>query len=250
MLVKDTFLFFNTLVYTSILFEYLYKFKIFEIFINDIDEGLLNLILKFADDTKLFGKVGSAAQLDSMRKDLEALSKWSKTWGLEFNVDKCKVIHFGRDNPNTVYAIDGKSVKVVTEEKDLGIIVNKDLKVAHQCAVATKAANRILGLVKRTFSSRRKDIIVRLYKSLIRPHLEYCMSVWRPHYRKDIDLLEGVQRRALKLIDGFKDLSYEERLRAVHLTSLETRRMRGDLIEVYRPKTINSYNAWTHELKS
>ena len=60
------------------------------------------------------------------------------------------------------------------------------------------------------------------------------MSVWRPHYRKDIELLEGVQRRALKLIDGFKDLSYEERLRAVHLTSLETRRMRGDLIEVYK----------------
>ena len=115
-----------------------------------------------------------------MRKDLEALSKWSKTWSLEFNVDKCKVIHFGRDNPNTVYSINGKNVKVVTEEKDLGIIVNKDFKVAHQCAVAAKAANRILGLVKRTFSSRRKDIIVRLYKSLIRPHLEYCMTVWRP----------------------------------------------------------------------
>ena len=126
-------------------------------------------------------------------------------------------------------------MKVVREEsKDLGIIVNQDLKVANQCSVAVKAANRTLGLIKRTFTSRKKDIIVRLYKSLIRPHLEYCMSVWRLHYRKDIKLLEGVQRRTLKLIDGFNILSYEDRLRAVHLTSLETRRMRGDLIEVYK----------------
>src|SRR5438132_7209338 len=84
-----------------------------------------------------------------------------------------------KDNPNTVYDIKDSNVKVVKEEKDLGIIVNQDLKVANQCAVAVKAANRTLGLIKRTFTSRKKDIIVRLYKSLIRPHLEYCMSVWR-----------------------------------------------------------------------
>src|SRR5579872_7335099 len=89
--------------------------------------------------------------LESMHRDLELLSEWSKTWGLEFNVDKCKVIHFGRDNPNSVYAINDKTVKVVPEDKDLGVIVNQDLKVANQCAVAVKAANRTLGLIKRTF---------------------------------------------------------------------------------------------------
>ena len=149
-------------------------------------------------------------------------------------MDKCKVMHFGRDNPNTEYVLGSKALKIVKEERDLGVIVSHDLKVANQCAVAVKAANRTLGLIKRTFTSRSKDVIVRLYKSLVRPHLEYCMSVWRPHYRKDIDLLEGVQRRALKLISGFNVLSYEERLSAVHLTSLETRRIRGDLIEVYK----------------
>src|SRR5579872_2216926 len=105
-----------------------------------------------------------------------------------------------------------KQFKVVTEEKYLGVIVNQDLKVANQCAVAVKAANRTLGLIKRTFSSINKDIIVALYKSLIRPHLEYFMSVWKPHYRKDIDLLEGVQRRALKTIDGFNILSHKDRV--------------------------------------
>jgi len=122
----------------------------------------------------------------------------------------------------------------VTEEKDLGAIVNQDLKVANHCAVAIKAANRSLGLIKRIFSSRNKGIIVALYKSLIRPHLEYCMSVWKPHYWKDIDLLEGVQRRALKTIDGFNILSYEDRVKVVHLTTLETRRIWGDLIKVYK----------------
>ena len=203
-------------------------------FINDLDKDLINLILKFADDAKLFGKVGCENDLDSMHNDLELLCKWSQTWGLDFNVDKCKVIHFGRDNPNTAYTINNNEIKVVEVEKDLGVIVNKDLKVAGQCAAAVKTANRTLGLIKRTFSSRNKDIIVRLYKSLVRPHLEYCMSVWRPHYAKDIDLLERVQRRSLKMIDGFKTLSYEDRLKTVHLTTLETRRIRGDLIEVYK----------------
>ena len=116
----------------------------------------------------------------------------------------------------------------------MDVIVNKDLKVASQCTAAVNAANRTLGLIKRRFASRDVDRVVRLYKSLVRPNLEYCMSVWKPHYRKDIDLLEGVQRRALKIIDGFNVLSYEDRLSTVHLTTLETRRIRGDLIEVYK----------------
>ena len=187
----------------------------FLIFIDDLDEDLINMILKFADDAKLFGKVGTAEDLDGMHRDLGRLCNWSETWGLDFNVDKCKVIHFGRDNPNTTYTINNKAVKVGEVEKDLGIIVNKDLKVASQCSTAVKAANRTLGLIKRTLSSRDVDIVVGLYKSLVRPNLEYCMSVWRPHYRKDIDLLEGVQRRALKIIDGFNVLSYEDRLSTV-----------------------------------
>src|SRR5690349_2989857 len=109
---------------------------------------MINLILKFADDTKLFGKVDSDAQLDSMHQDLKLLSEWSQIWGLEFNVDKCKVIHFGRNNPNTVYVLNNKTLKVVNDEKDLGIIVNQDLKVANQCAVAVKAANKTLDLIK------------------------------------------------------------------------------------------------------
>ena len=154
--------------------------------------------------------------------------------GYEFQRSKCKVMHFGRNNHREEYYINDVQLKVVNEEKDLGIIVKDDLKVASQCAAAVKASNRTLGMIKRTFSTRNKTVMIKLYKSLVRPHLEYCMSVWRPHYQKDIELLERVQRRALGLIEGFKDLRYEERLLRCNLTTLKVRRLRGDLIETFK----------------
>ena len=88
-------------------------------------------------------------------------------------------------------------------------------------------------IIKRSFRVRDKDVISQLYKSLVRPHLEYSVQAWRPHFQKDIDFIEGVQRRATKLILDLKDKSYEERLRCQNITTLDTRRLRGDLIEVF-----------------
>jgi len=79
-----------------------------------------------------------------------------------------------------------------------------------------------------------RDIVLPLYKSLVWPHLEYCVQAWRPHLHKDIDLIEKVQRRATKLIFELKDKTYEERLILLNLTTMETRRIRGDLIEVFK----------------
>ena len=89
-------------------------------------------------------------------------------------------------------------------------------------------------MIKRSFIVRDKDVILQLYKSLVRPHLEYSIQAWRPHFQKDIDLIEGVQRRATKLDSDLKDKSYENRLRILNLKTLETIRLRGDLIEVYK----------------
>ena len=88
--------------------------------------------------------------------------------------------------------------------------MQNDLKCSSQCIKAVMTANRVLGMIKRTFSVRDKSIILQLYKSLVRPHLEYGVQAWRPHFRKDIDLWEGVQRRATKLISTTK-MNYMKR---------------------------------------
>lgn len=207
---------------------------LFVIFINDLDNNIANKLLKFADDAKLFGKVNTDRNIDSLRSDLNELYQWSADWGMIFNVDKCKVMHIGPKNKQVHFKINDQQLVTVDEEKDLGITICDNLKVATQCAEATKKANKILGCIKRTFTSRKKNIILPLYKSLVRPHLEYSVPAWRPFLIKDINLLEGVQRRATKVIKDFKNISYNERLFQLNLTTLETRRIRGDLIEVFK----------------
>jgi len=116
----------------------------------------------------------------------------------------------------------GKYLEEVTEERDLCVIMERDLKCSSQCIKADNTANRVLGMIKRTFSVRDKDIILQLCKSMVRPHFWYSVQAWRPHFEKDIDLIIGVQRRATKLITSVKDKTYEERLRLLHLQTLET----------------------------
>ena len=95
-------------------------------------------------------------------------------------------------------------------------------------------ANRILGMIKRNFTDRSKEVIIPLYESLVRPHLEYCCQIWNPNYNKDIDLVEGVQRRATKLITGMQNLSYDDRVKRLGLMRLNTRRLRSDLVETFK----------------
>ena len=154
-----------------------------------------------------------------------------------FNIDKCSVMHIGTQKENRRYELCGKELKVATEERDLGVIIHNSLKPSRQCAEAAKKGNQILGIIKRTIVSRDKEIITRLYKTLVRPHLEYCVQAWNPYLKKDIEILERVQHRATKLIKGFQRLSYDERLKLCGLTTLEKKRMRGDLIETYKLMT-------------
>ena len=130
--------------------------------------------------------------------------------------------------------MEGWPLEAVHEERDLGIMITKDLKCSKQCLNAAKAANKILGMIKRIFTYKSEEIILQLYKSLVRPRLESCIQAWCPHLRKDIDLLEKVQRRATWLIYSLHDLPYYARLKRLKLTTLVTRRVRGDLIEIFK----------------
>lgn len=207
---------------------------LFLIYINDVDEYIRSKIFKFADDAKIVGGVRTLEGVNVIKNDLIALSRWCSEWQMELNVEKCKVMHVGVNNKMERYGINGQDLVETSEEKDLGVIINQNLKVSQQCLTAAKKGNQILGLIYRTFSMRSKEIIVRLYKALVRPHLDYCIQAWRPHLQKDIDVLEKVQRRATRMIEGLKDLYYEERLKVVRLTTLENRMIRADMLEVFK----------------
>ena len=213
---------------------------LFTVFINDLDGGILSRLLKFADDTKTFGKVRNGVEARILQEDLDRLVDWAERWGMDFNTRKCKVMHVGRNSLGTEYVMKDEVLEEVEVERDLGVLVSKDLKAERQCVKASKTANRMLGLVKRCFSSRDSRVIIPLYKAMVRPHLEYCVQVWRPHLVKDKELLEAVQHRATKCVDGMRHLSYEERLERLGLQTLEYRRLRGDLIEVFR-----MYKGWS-----
>ena len=128
-------------------------------------------------------------------------------------------MYFGYNNPNN-FLLGGHILETIDEEKDLGVMIRKDLKASSQCIKIVKTANQILSTIKRMFTFKTKDNLLQLYKCLVRPKLEYCMQVWNPYLKKDIDLLEGVQRRATKMILGYKHYCYEDRLALCHLSTL------------------------------
>ena len=158
---------------------------LFLLYINDLDCGIVSRLSKFADDTKLGGKVVTRDDCDAIQRDLDNLSTWSDKWLLRFNETKCKVMHIGQNNIRYNYKLRGQNLMKVTEEKDLGVIVTNDLKCASQCSAASRKANTILGFIARNFDCKTPDVITRLYTSLVRPHLEYAVQFWSPHFQKD-----------------------------------------------------------------
>ena len=120
------------------------------------------------------------------------------------------------------------------QEEDLGIIISKDLKFTRQCIKVEKKAQKLIGYIKRQFKYRNKEVVLQLYTSLVRPHLEYAVQFWAPSLQKDIDRLEAVQARATKLVPSLRHFGYRRRIERLNLFDLKTRRLRGQLIETFK----------------
>ena len=207
---------------------------LFTIYINDIDTDVKNSILKFADDTKMWGRVSSREDRARMHEDLKTLEVWSDVNEMPFNISKCKVLHIGKKNLREIYKLKNKEIDEVVEEKDLGVWVTESMKPALNCDRVRKAANKIIGLINRNIINKTKEGMIILYKTLVRPIIDYCIPFWRPYTKKDIAKLEKVQKRFTRMIAGCKGKNYEQRLELLKLTTLNKRFERADLIQVYK----------------
>ena len=211
---------------------------LFLIFINDLPGVILSFIKLFADDAKLFGRVNIIMQGLTVQVSLDNSVDWAKLWKMNYHFKKCKHLHVGNHDLNIEYTMQTETgeikVKKVQSEKDLGVIFDQKLKFTEYINSKVNKANRNVGLIFRTFTFMDKDMFLNLYKSVVRPHLEYASTIWYPMYKKDKILIQNVQRGATRLLKCIKHLPYEERLITLGLPSLEYRRDRADLIQVYK----------------
>ena len=214
---------------------------LFDLFIDDIELAAITaLILKYADDTKVAKIVESLEDGNEMQKIIDNIAAWANKWGMEFNAKKCKILHVGKKNPKRKYFMNGLELEQAKEEKDLGVWVEESMKPSKQCAAAAKSANFALGQLQRAFHYRKKDMLIPLYKTFVRPRLESSVAAWSPWYETDIKLMERVQERMTRLLSDVKATTYEGRLKEVGLTTLRERRQRGDMIETF--KTLKGFN--------
>ena len=210
---------------------------LFLLYINDLPDNIKNSVLLFADDLKMIAR---SSTFEINQQDINRLVSWQHKWLLQFNTkdNKCKVIHAGKNNPFNPYFMGDVQLPDVESEKDLGVSITRNLDFNTHISSCINKANSLIGWVTRTFVSREEDVMLKIYKSMVRSQIEYCVQLWSPlpahgNWKLILDL-ENIQRRFTRMIDNVGMLPYKERLEKLGLTTLLERRARGDLIETFK----------------
>ncbi|BHF66677.1 hypothetical protein SprV_0200969900 [Sparganum proliferum] len=205
-------------------------------YVSDCVSELNCDVAMFADDVKLWSVIRTEFDEERLQADLTRLEKWSQDWLLPFNVTKCNVLRVARTRSlsRRVCHLNGVPLQEVDAQKDLGVWVTASLKPSLHCSKVAKSAMSVLYLVNRVFSTFDEDCFVKVFRTFVRPQLEFAIQAWKPWTSKDLSILEKVQRRATKLVSGQGSLPYETRLSNLGLFPLSYRQLRGDLIQTFR----------------
>ena len=208
----------------------------FQVYINDMNEGLSSYINLFADDAKLLKVIKNLEDCMELQRDIDKIYEWSQKWKLEFNAEKCHVMEMGKSKRRPVwdYKMGQEPISKSKKEKDLGVFIQDTLSPGRHISGIFGSAYGLLGDIRVAFYHMDKDMMKKIITTMIRPRLEYAAVVWSPHMEKDIKKLERVQRVATKMVPELRDLTYEERLKEMELPTLQVRRERGDLIMMYK----------------
>jgi len=172
-----------------------------------------------------------------VQQDIDSFVSWTEEIQMKLNASKTTVLHLGNSNPRINYKIKDKPIKSVDYQEDLGVIFSTNLSFSLHIKTTTASCFRVIGIIRRIFGNISEKQFKILYKTMIRPKLDYCSSIYSPSSNEDIEQLERVQKKMTKLVRGFSDKQYQERCLALKISSLKTRRIRGDLIEMFKIMT-------------
>ena len=187
----------------------------------------------YADDSKIFA-VNSPTDLQA---GIDSVCKWAKTWEMDINLSKTKIMRIGKKHPDCTFYMDGNEIEETDHFKDLGIIYDNSLSFSRHISSISSRGKAKSNFILKSFATRNPAILFKLFSTYVRPILEFSCEVWDPTLVTLIKEVETVQRRFTKRIFnrvGMTDISYEERLAALETTTLEKRRHAAGLSYMYK----------------
>ena len=212
---------------------------LFSLYINDLPNVFQTCkVSLYADDAKIYAPINNDKSIQAVQNDIDKLANWCKKWRLNLNPGKCFQLQY---NPRSterayhpVYTIDGHTIERRSEGKDLGVMINEDLKFHKHVNKISDRCNKEINRIRRSFTTRTPTFLTDMYKLYVRPHMEYCVEMWNPGYQGDKKKLELVQNKMTRLLNLGHQMRPEERNTMMGLTSHENRRKRGDMIATFK----------------
>ena len=208
---------------------------LFILYLSDVTKVIENSeLILYADDSKIYHKTNTNDDCNKLAQDLRKLENWCNEWQLSINYEKCEVLRIGKNNLNCPYEMGECTIPSKNFCRDLGVFIGKDIYYRHHYEILSRNCHYFCRKLKYSFTSRNVDFLIFMYRTYVLPKLDYASCVWSPYFKKDVDLLENVQRKFTKFLPEMFNVPYLERLKILNLVTLEERRIFLDIILVYR----------------